>query len=266
MVTVVSNSLFFSAERSFQIRVRARRRRRTDSGLNHELLRFAWLGFACFNHFHLLSTFRWLALQLAHTIPTPTKPRASLKPISIHFLDVKTIPDKVVAKCVMFDLQGSINFSKVSSANTCSAVGQGHFALVVEATAPSPAPVSPSPSIGNKKHRKQKFSKAWEIVLGVVGGVLLVVLLGLLIFGMKHMVKKQIEGMVRAAENNESLQMTPVVFEMGRRAQQLREPLSGQRIAFAGSPNRPSGHRPGMPPPSSPHPPAIPIFNSLHTT
>ncbi|GAB2236005.1 hypothetical protein Drorol1_Dr00026453 [Drosera rotundifolia] len=44
--------------------------------------------------------------------------RASLQSISIHFLDVKTIPDKVVAKCVMFDLQGSINLCKVSSANT----------------------------------------------------------------------------------------------------------------------------------------------------
>ncbi|GAB2225720.1 hypothetical protein Droror1_Dr00006524 [Drosera rotundifolia] len=140
--------------------------------------------------------------------------RASLKPISIQFVDVKTIPDGVAAKCVMFDLHGSINFSKVSSSsnNTCFAFGQGHFALVVEVTAaPSPAPVSPSPSIGKKKeHGKKKFSKAWVIVVGIVGGLLLVVLLGLMICCLKHRNKKHIEGMVRAAENGETLQMTPV--------------------------------------------------------
>lgn len=44
--------------------------------------------------------------------------------------------------------------------------------------------------------------------MGVVDGVLLVVFLGLVIMCMKHKHKKQIEGMVRVAENNESLQMT----------------------------------------------------------
>ncbi|GAB2272061.1 hypothetical protein Dimus_006881 [Dionaea muscipula] len=137
--------------------------------------------------------------------------RASLNPILVHFTNAKPVPDGVAAKCVTLDLQGSINFSKVSSTNTCSAVGQGHFALVAEATAPSPAPAStPSPSGREKKHGRGKLSTAWVIVIGVVGGLVLVILLGLMILCVKHKNKKHIQRMERAAENNEALQITPV--------------------------------------------------------
>ena len=39
-----------------------------------------------------------------------------------------------------FDLHGSVEFDNVLSGNICSAIQQGHFYVVVESTAPLPAP------------------------------------------------------------------------------------------------------------------------------
>ncbi|KAM1553949.1 hypothetical protein EV2_006872 [Malus domestica] len=68
--------------------------------------------------------------------------RVSGDPIIIKFQDVKPTPAGTVAQCVLFHLDGSINFSNVESGNMCSAVQQGHFSIAVKSIALSPAPAS----------------------------------------------------------------------------------------------------------------------------
>lgn len=138
--------------------------------------------------------------------------RASLSPILIHFSNVKSVPDGLVAKCVWFDLQGMVNFSKVVSKNTCSTFQQGHFALVVEGIAPAPAPVSPAPApTGHKKKKKKNMKKVWIIVGSVIGGLFLLVLLGLFLAWLKKFQRrKKMQHMERASEVGETLRMTSV--------------------------------------------------------
>ncbi|KAK7290323.1 hypothetical protein RIF29_04651 [Crotalaria pallida] len=139
--------------------------------------------------------------------------RASDKPISIEFSNVKSVPSGSVAKCLYFDLQGSVQFDVLSRGNVCSTFRQGHFSIVVESTAPSPAP-SPEPvavvpvvkeSGGNKK------SKVWIIVVSVVGGCLLLFILGLLVARVRRTKKgMKIQQLEWAADSNETLQMTSI--------------------------------------------------------
>ncbi|KAF8364670.1 hypothetical protein HHK36_033350 [Tetracentron sinense] len=133
--------------------------------------------------------------------------RASDKPISIKFMDVKLVPEGSAAKCVWFDLQGQgqVEFSNVVSGNICSTVKHGHFSIVVESNVPPPAP---SPGGGRKKKSK---SKVWIIVGSVVGGFVLLILLGFLVFWVrrfKH--RKKLEKMEKAADVGEALQMTSI--------------------------------------------------------
>ncbi|KAK9705516.1 hypothetical protein RND81_07G063100 [Saponaria officinalis] len=104
---------------------------------------------------------------------------ASESPINIHFSNVKAVLDGSTARCVWFNLifQGTVNFSNVVSKNTFSTTQQGHFALVVEGIAPSPAPEGPSPETHKKK--KKDMKRVWIIVGSIVGGVLKLVLLGM---------------------------------------------------------------------------------------
>ncbi|XP_059296763.1 uncharacterized protein LOC132049831 [Lycium ferocissimum] len=135
--------------------------------------------------------------------------KASGQPISISFSDVKPLPVGSSAKCVSIDLQGSLNFSKVLSDNTCTTFQHGHFSIVTESIAPSPAPVSP-PSVIHHKGKKNK-SKVWIIVGSVAGGLVLMFLLGLLIAcASKYKRRKKMQEMERAAEVGEALQMTNV--------------------------------------------------------
>lgn len=141
---------------------------------------------------------------------------ASGQPISIEFSDVKLAPVGSVPKCVWFDLHGVVKFSNVVSGNRCSTVQQGHFSIVVESTAPPPAPVSPEPSNvrPGPKHRdkeKKKDSKVWIIVGSVVGGLLLLSLLGLLILWLRrYQRKKRLQKMENAAEVGEALHMASI--------------------------------------------------------
>lgn len=155
----------------------------------------------------------------------------SNQPILIKFSDVKSIPDGSVARCVSFDLQGVLNFSNVLPENTCTTFTQGHFSIVVESTAPSPAPLSPlsptappgapprpatptppprrppSPSREGKENKK----KVWIIVGSVLGGFALLVLLGLLvIWARKFKKRKKMIQMEKAAEVGETLNMTRI--------------------------------------------------------
>lgn len=134
--------------------------------------------------------------------------KASGQPISISFSDVKPLPVGSSAKCVSIDLLGSLNFSNVLSDNTCTTFQQGHFSIVIESIAPSPAPRE-APIIHHKG--KKNKSKMWIIVGSVAGGLVLMFLLGLLIVcATKYKHKKKMEQMERAAEVGEALQMTQI--------------------------------------------------------
>lgn len=145
--------------------------------------------------------------------------KASAQPISISFSDVKPLPVGSSAKCVSIDLQGSLNFSNVLSDNTCTTFQQGHFSIVIESIAPSPAPLPPPPTMAappteapiiHHKGKKNK-SKVWIIVGSVAGGLVLMFLLGVLIVCTnKYKHKKKMQQMERAAEVGEALQMTKV--------------------------------------------------------
>ncbi|KAJ8533745.1 hypothetical protein K7X08_007069 [Anisodus acutangulus] len=130
--------------------------------------------------------------------------KASGQPISISFSNVKPLPVGSSAKCVSIDLQGSLNFSSVLSDNTCTTFQQGHFSIVTESIAPSPAPTV------HHKGKKNK-SKVWIIVGSVAGGLVLMFLLGLLIVCVrKYKRRRKMQQMERAAEVGEALQMTKV--------------------------------------------------------
>ncbi|KAL9236531.1 hypothetical protein vseg_011187 [Gypsophila vaccaria] len=134
---------------------------------------------------------------------------ASDSPIHIHFSNAKPVTDGSTARCVWFDLQGAVNFSNVVAKNTCSTTQQGHFALVVEGVAPSPAPEGPSPATHKKK--KKDMKRVWIIIGSIVGGVLLLILLGMLLACLrKYQQRQKLAHMEKASEVGEALRMTSV--------------------------------------------------------
>ncbi|KAJ4832527.1 hypothetical protein Tsubulata_000085 [Turnera subulata] len=137
--------------------------------------------------------------------------RAYGDPIRIKFLNVALNPDGPAPKCVSFDLHGLPSFSNASD-NVCSTVVQGHFSIVVESIAPSPAPVSPiPPTPAAPRAKKKNKSKVWIVVGSVLGGsLLLVLLLFLILWVHKLKQRKKMQQMERAAEVGEALKMTPV--------------------------------------------------------
>ncbi|XP_057972093.1 uncharacterized protein LOC131160432 [Malania oleifera] len=139
---------------------------------------------------------------------------ASGEPITIKFQNLKSVSDGSVAKCVHFDLHGLVNFSNVASGNVCSTTQQGHFSIVVESTAPSPAPLPPTPSGGAptvEPSGGKSNSKVWIIVGSVVGGVLLLFLLAFLVLWVgKYKRRKKMQQMEKAADVGEAFQMTSV--------------------------------------------------------
>ncbi|XP_028775222.1 uncharacterized protein LOC114732086 [Neltuma alba] len=141
---------------------------------------------------------------------------ASGDPISIKFDGVRQAPDGAVARCVLFDLQGSFNFSNVTEGNTCSTSQQGHFSIVTESIGPSPSPapgpgapvVPPAPS---ERAEKKSSRKVGIIVGSVLGGLALLVLLSLLVLWVqKFKKKKRRQQMEREAEVGEALHMAPI--------------------------------------------------------
>ncbi|XP_021733152.1 uncharacterized protein LOC110699972 [Chenopodium quinoa] len=160
----------------------------------------------------MLGLLAYDAVNLSATNLPELDIRSSLSPIKIQFLNVKSVPDGSVVKCLWFDLRGNVNFSRVVAKNTCSTVQQGHFALVVESTAPSPAPSAPAPSPVSHKHKKKNnMKKVWIIVGSVLGGLLLLVLLAMLLAWLKkYQQKKKMQHMEKASEGGEALRMTSV--------------------------------------------------------
>ncbi|KAK9124803.1 hypothetical protein Sjap_014405 [Stephania japonica] len=141
-------------------------------------------------------------------------------------------PSSSRAKCVWFDLRGFPLFSNVVADNMCSTTQQGHFSIVVESTAPSPALVAPpppkGPPAGEGGGEKDK-SKVWKIVGSVVGGFVMLVLLVVLVFWVQRCEQqKKMVQMEKAAEVGESLQMTSIgntraPVAMGTRTQPVLE-------------------------------------------
>lgn len=107
--------------------------------------------------------------------------RASERPITVRFSDVEYDRKNGTSfpKCVYFDLYGGVEFDRLSPANVCAAVKQGHFAVVVESTDPSPAPSAeddnPGPTHGGKKSKAGKILGSLIGALIVVGAVFVVV-------------------------------------------------------------------------------------------
>ncbi|KAF8397085.1 hypothetical protein HHK36_015992 [Tetracentron sinense] len=155
--------------------------------------------------------------------------RASTNHILIKFMDLKMVPDGSTAKCVWFDLHGLVEFRDVLSGNICSTVEQGHFSIVVESTAPSPAPVSPTPKGMSPGGGKKDKSKVWIIVGSVLGGLLLLVLLSFLILWLRRYKHgKKMQQMEKEAEVGEALKMalirnTRAPVAMGTRTQPVLE-------------------------------------------
>ncbi|PNY01673.1 hypothetical protein L195_g024974 [Trifolium pratense] len=126
--------------------------------------------------------------------------------ILVKFQDVKSPPQGLVAKCVWFDLQGSSNFSNVKGGNTCSTPQQGHFSIVVKST--NTSPLVPIPKV---KREKSSNKKVWIIVGSVVGGLVLLVLFMFLVLCIsKYKHKKKMQGMEKAADSGETLQMASI--------------------------------------------------------
>ncbi|KAI4306309.1 hypothetical protein L6164_029595 [Bauhinia variegata] len=135
--------------------------------------------------------------------------RASDKPVLMKFPDVKPTPFGSIAKCVYFDLHGSVQFDKLSDENACSTSQQGHFSIVVESNAPSPAPAA---GAGEENGVKKNNSRVWIIVGSLVGGVVLLIILALLVAKVRKSKRgMKIQQMEWAADNSsDTLQMTSI--------------------------------------------------------
>ncbi|OWM81593.1 uncharacterized protein LOC116200853 [Punica granatum] len=115
-------------------------------------------------------------------------------PIMVDFSSMSQAPSGSTPKCVWFNLQGSVNFSNVSTGNKCSTTQQGHFSVVFESV-----------------KGKGKSKKVWIIVGSVVGGLLLLILLAILgLCSKKQREKRKISRMEREADAGEALSMTSI--------------------------------------------------------
>lgn len=162
----------------------------------------------------VLGLLAYNASNLSATNLPELEMRASRNPIHVKFDNVKSLPDGTIAKCVWFNLQGKANFSSVESGNTCSTIRHGHFSIVVESIAPSPAPPPPPGAVipnAPPPSKKENTTRVWIIVGSVLGGALLLVLLSLLILWLRKLKQRNnMEQMERAAELGEPLQMAMV--------------------------------------------------------
>jgi len=100
--------------------------------------------------------------------------RAYHKPILVNFSYVKnTSPYGSLAKCVYFDLFGSIKFDTLLNGNVCLIFQQGHVSIVVKSNAPP------------QGHWKNEF-KFKIVIICLAGGIVLLFMFGLLIGRMRR--------------------------------------------------------------------------------
>ncbi|GER37927.1 hypothetical protein STAS_14385 [Striga asiatica] len=138
-------------------------------------------------------------------LPELLRIRASHQPISINFSAAAVGSNRMAKKCVLFDVNGSVKLSDVSSGNICKTFQQGHFSIVVEENS----------SNSNSKKSSSSRRKVWRriiiIVGSIVGGFALPVVLGLVIVWIrKHRHRKLMDYMEKAADIGEALHMTSV--------------------------------------------------------
>ncbi|XP_074364948.1 uncharacterized protein LOC141705997 [Apium graveolens] len=138
--------------------------------------------------------------------------RASGKPILVKFPHLQEKDDGVSVSpmCVFFDLYGSVEFDNVMRGNVCQATTQGHFSIVIEYTAPSPAPsleIYPRPSDGNAGSRSKR-NKLIIIIGSAIGWVFLVILLAIWLRKCRR--RDRIQKLEEAAQSGVPLSMTTV--------------------------------------------------------
>lgn len=159
----------------------------------------------------VLGLLAYSASNLSATLLPELNITATRTPILIKFPDVQSAPNGAVAKCAWFDLKGLVNINNLASVNTCSTIQQGHFSIVVESIAPSPAPIPPTPSGPPGGEGKKKSSKVGIVVGSVLGGLVLLALLAFLVlWAQKYKNRKKMQQMERAADVGEALHMTMV--------------------------------------------------------
>ncbi|CAI9761283.1 unnamed protein product [Fraxinus pennsylvanica] len=148
--------------------------------------------------------------------------RAAEESITIEFSGVQPGPEgSSSAKCVHFDLDGSVEFDRVISTNTCSTTKQGHYSIVVEAISPAPAPAPAGGGGGNSEggggstvSGGGKGRRKVSIIVGsVVGGAILLACLGMLFYGVNRCRRrKKIQKMEEISEMGVALPMTRIGY------------------------------------------------------
>lgn len=174
----------------------------------------------------ILGLLAYDASNLSATGLTELDFRAAEESITIEFSGVQTGPEgSSSAKCVHFDLDGSVEFDTVISTNTCSTTKQGHYSIVVEAISPAPAPApEPAPASGGGGNSeggggstlsgRGKGRRKVSIIVGsVVGGAILLACLGMLLYGVNRCRRrKKIQKMEEISEMGVALPMTRIGY------------------------------------------------------
>ncbi|EHA8592530.1 hypothetical protein COCNU_contig69599361G000010 [Cocos nucifera] len=134
---------------------------------------------------------------------------ASKWAIWIRFSTVKAVPNGMKARCVWFNLDGSLEFRDLVGTNLCLTYGQGHFSIVVNSSrlAPSPAPSRGLSPEGGERDE----SVAWKIIGAVIGGFMGLILVAFFVALVEsYRRRKKVEQMERDAEVVEALDMAQV--------------------------------------------------------
>ncbi|KAF3782187.1 hypothetical protein EJ110_NYTH34167 [Nymphaea thermarum] len=147
----------------------------------------------------VLGMLAYNASNLAATNLSELMFMATSEPISINFATVK-VPEGARAKCVRFDLNGSLEYSNLSASQTCSTFKQGHFAVVAELT-PSASGLSTNPS-----------SNVWKITVGsVIGGFVVMGGLSVCAIALLRVRKtSRLAAMERRSDQEESLRVSEI--------------------------------------------------------
>ncbi|KAB1206194.1 hypothetical protein CJ030_MR7G014367 [Morella rubra] len=98
------------------------------------------------------------------------------------------------------------------SRNVCPTTQQGHFSVVVESIAPSPAPqTEPSARGGLGGGREKSHNKEWIVLGSVVGGVALAAVLALLVASSRRLRhKKKVQQMEWESSRGVTLRSTSI--------------------------------------------------------
>ncbi|MED6202109.1 hypothetical protein PIB30_101986 [Stylosanthes scabra] len=151
-------------------------------------------------------------LNVSHSmLPQLLQIRAYKNPILIKFSNVDLVQQfggSLLAKCVYFGLNGSVQFDALLPNNVCSSFHEGHFSIVVESKSVIP------PSSSPHQHDPNKFDFGFRILIipCLVCGILLLVLLGVVVRVVVRRAKQgaRIEHLEYVADNSEALEITYV--------------------------------------------------------